>query len=332
MKRFLIIFGISAFILACFFWEAGLFFSDYGLVPDILTFLFFSFILSALVVAFSKFFKFIKKTIRRGISDEVSMEESGKTSKGIIISFVIFLVVFVPETALYLISGALGFVPLTITSPFLLSMVFSLPFLVLNFIFFIFAKGDTKRGLKYGFLFFIIFFVILFGINLYIFINFRETYYSSQDIKILNEAVQIGEQIPCEKLKSNDEVARCLQEVAVEKKDTSLCDKIVGSSHLVNYYRDTCYSEIKASEAVQKADINLCSGITYELDKVGCIQKVAAKLQRPEYCESLIGTNYIDQCYFGAVEKMTDKTTIAKYCSLMTKGFVHQQLCFKLIK
>ena len=120
-----------------------------------------------------------RKIIRKGIPNEVNTEEFGKTSKGVLISFIIFFVVIIPEAVIYSIGGALGFISLTITSPFLLSMIFSFPFLALNFIFYLFNKGNTRRGLKYGFLFFLVFFVILFGINLYIFINHRETYYST---------------------------------------------------------------------------------------------------------------------------------------------------------
>jgi hypothetical protein len=330
MKQFLVTFFIISFILACFFWETGFFFSNYGLVPNILTFLFFNFILFVLIVALNKFFKFIKKIIRKDSFNEIDTEKTGKISRGLLISSIIFVVVLAPEALLYFVGGALGFVPLTITTPFLLSVVFSFPFLVLNFIFFLFSKGETKRGLKYGFLLFIIFFVIIFGINLYIFINYRETYYSSQDIEKLNEAVQKGEKIPCDNLRSQDAIARCFYDLAIEEKDLSLCDKISGDDYYYN--KDMCYSEINGFVGVEKNDINLCSVIKDELTKVACIQAIAAKNQKPEYCTVLSGTDYADACYYGAIEKMTDKNIIAKYCALMKQGMVHQQNCFKLLK
>jgi hypothetical protein len=225
MKIFLITFIITAFIVACFFWEIGSFSSDYELVPNILTFLFFSLFLSLLIVAFVKLFKFIKKTIRKGIPSEADAEESGNASKGVFISFIILLVVLVPEAAFYFIGGALFFLPKTITEPFLLSMIFSFPFLTLNFIFFIFNKGGTRRGLKYGFLFFLIFFIILFGINLYIFFNNREIYYSAHEIEMLNEASPFDDSV-CYKLKDAWNRDNCFLNRAIANKDVSLCNKI----------------------------------------------------------------------------------------------------------
>jgi hypothetical protein len=332
MKQFLLTFSISTFLLACFFWEAGLLFSDQGLVLDIVTFLFFDLVISAIIFGVYKFFGFLKKPRGDNKSNEITADQPGKILKGLIVSFIIFVAVLIPEGLFYLIAGALYFVPMTITSPFLLSMAFSAPFLFLNFIFLLFNKGNTRRGLKYGFLLFLIIYVFIFGINLYIFVFQKEAYSYSQDIKALNESVQTGDQLPCDKLKSEILVARCLYEIAIQKIDVSFCDRIIGSSQSVNYYRDICYSETKLNEATKENDIKLCDEIKCELDKVQCIQQLATKNQKPEYCEVLEGTDYIDACYYGAVEKMTDKTTIAKYCSLMRKGFVHQQLCFKLIK
>jgi len=263
------------------------------------------------------------------IKDDLSKNNSennnvGSFLKGICISFIIFLVVLIPESLLYIIGGALGFIPLTIISPFFLALKFSAPFLLLNFILYSVTNGKTKKGAKWGFLFTLIFFAILFGINLYMFTTQKEMYIQIKELNTLrNTNYSANTEGDCSKLSDEFLSSQCFENLAKKNKNSSLCYKIrnatILSSCLVYFSSD-------------KKDISYCDQFTNELNKAMCVQNVAANTQNPEYCKVLTKTAYLDNCYYGAIKQLTDKTIIAKYCSLMKQGSTHQKNCLKLIK
>ena len=330
---------LSAFFVLITFWQ-GLLSSEANISAKIITFFAFTFILTGIFYIFSKVYNFVKRFLKKqsnnftndssnadingnNISDDY-IEKNEKISKGLFISFIIFIIVLIPESIFFYFGAALAFIPMAIVNPLLTSINFSLPFLIFNYIFYLLNKNkrNVKRGLKYGFLLSIIFFIVIFGINGYMFIFDKGTYIQTEDIKTLNEASPTDENV-CYKVKDVWLADHCFSTRASLTNDISLCYKIKNSQEL---------SHCLSAFSLKQEDMSYCDKINVNSDKIICIQNVAANTQNPEYCKSLLGTNYIDACYLGAIAKKTDKAFIAKYCDLMKKGMVHQQNCIKLLK
>ncbi len=120
--------------------------------------------------------------------------------------------------------------------------------------------------------------------------------------------------LECEKIKDNSAKITCYKEVAMERKDLSVCDA------LDKNYRESCYVGV----AFVKGDISICENkITNEASKDACFSSVAATKKDFSICEKISATYRIERCYkYVAKEKgnlLECKTFSARreqYCML----------------
>jgi len=136
--------------------------------------------------------------------------------------------------------------------------------------------------------------------------------------KIISEAKTTGDITKCKSMvgKEGIEIKRyeCFKEVAIVKKDESLCEKI---SIYVPQYPE-CYIQI----ALIKKDPTICGKIDYQWPREECYIEVAKIEKNPQLCGKIFFTGNRDKCYKEVATSKKDQT-------LCEKAGKYKQECYE---
>ncbi|NCD01037.1 hypothetical protein EOL94_03020 [bacterium] len=93
----------------------------------------------------------------------------------------------------------------------------------------------------------------------------KETERIEKDNNVYNEAIENGDVEKCLEMENSDGAIFCIQKIAREKKDISLCDKLSGND------KDKCQGKIIRDLSIEDDDIVKCLDIVLDNDRNGCI-------------------------------------------------------------
>lgn len=113
----------------------------------------------------------------------------------------------------------------------------------------------------------------------------EETEVPSAEEAIPEEPTQTKTDDDCEKITNRFEKGRCYFNIAIETKDSSLCEKTTDEA--------ACYQQI----AIETKDISLCKKITKSASRDGCYYFIAIETEDASLCEKIINNIQKTTCY-----------------------------------
>lgn len=112
----------------------------------------------------------------------------------------------------------------------------------------------------------------------------------------------------CLAIKNSSVERACLESVAVNRKDEGVCLKLT-DPQIVNE-KNSGYMNCLMAVATVNGNETLCKEKFSGTVQEWCLSQVAARLKKPEICDSLSKTSYRNQCYYN----MAVKNKLTQYC------------------
>lgn len=267
-----------------------------------------------------------------------------KFSIGLLVAFGVFLcsAFIMVVVGVMLAASGLGVALLALSvvvaaSPVIGGLLFSLPsiivFVILNRISALFSKNISyRKGLLWGLLLsFIFVFQSLHGSN--------QISQNVQNALIVGDSHQSSDVNDCMAIKKADnltpvDMATCLKNVAINKKDPMICDSIEASEEFTMSIKSDCYLRTALSSLNPAACQKISSLYNTQSDMDKCFGGIAVDARKPSLCHGIKGVDERAGCYYYAVKAIGDPLLYKRFCPFVSisqnKNFDYVQRCIEL--